>query len=189
MGSVSPGPAGRPGGMWTPTLPLLQGTAASVAGVPWSSPGSAPASWSPHGSVEQEGQPCCPVTSPWSGAGSYLTKQLVHLHGPYLRAAGGAKNRGILLGQGGHPLLRFLGDAWLWHVSISAAAGRAGRGKAPSCCPPPKPGPAGLPSAHLQSSPAGAGVGSRSSTWGLRGRAAVQLKRGPSPSGLPPGAV
>ena len=149
MGSVSPGPAGRPGGMWTPTLPLLQGTAASVAGVPWSSPGSAPASWSPHGSVEQEGQPCCPVTSPWSGAGSYLTKQLVHLHGPYLRAAGGAKNRGILLGQGGHPLLRFLGDAWLWHVPISAAAGRAGRGTAPSCCPPPQPGPAGLPSAGL----------------------------------------
>ena len=123
VGSVSPGPAGHPGRMWTPTLPLLQGTAASVAGVPWSSPGSAPTSWSPHGSMEREGRPCCPVTAPWSGAGSYLAKQLVHLHGPYLRAAGGAKNRGISLGQGGHPLLRFLGNAWLWHMSISAAAG------------------------------------------------------------------
>lgn len=72
---------------------------------------------------------------PWLGAGAYLAKQLVHLHGLYLRAAGGAKNRGVSLGQGGHPLLRFLGNAWLWHMSVSAAAGQASRGTAPSRCP------------------------------------------------------
>lgn len=51
----------------------------------------------------------------------------------------GAKNRGITLGQGEHPLLRFLGNAWLWPMSISAAAGRADRGMVPSCCPTPPP--------------------------------------------------
>lgn len=76
---------------------------------------------------------------PWLGAGAYLAEQLAHLHGLYLRAAGGAKNRGVLLGQGGHPLLRFLGNAWLWHMSVSAVAGQAGRGTAPSRCPHPPP--------------------------------------------------
>lgn len=33
------------------------------------------------------------------------------------------------------PTLGFLGNAWLWPVSISAAAGQAGRGTAPGSCP------------------------------------------------------
>ena len=43
------------------------------------------------GSVEWEGAACRPLKSPWFGAGRYLAQQLVHLHGLYLKAAGGLK--------------------------------------------------------------------------------------------------
>lgn len=190
VGSVCPGPAGRPGRMWTSTLPPLQSTAASVAGAPQSFRGSVPASWSRHGPVGRDGRPFCPVKSLWLGAGSYRAKQLVHLHGLYLRAAGGLKIEESRLGRESiHCSVSWAMPGSGPCPSLLQLGGWAGAWLPVAAPPCPQPGPAGLPSAPLQSSPAGAGVGSRSSTWGPRGKVACAgetgaLTRRPAPLGL-----
>lgn len=81
------GPAGRPRQDVNTTLPLLRGTAASVAGVPRSSAGSVPRPGAP-ADLWTEGRSCC--RRGWVQV-LILPNSSLHLHGLGLRAAGGLK--------------------------------------------------------------------------------------------------
>lgn len=122
-----------------------------------------------------------PLKSPWFGAGCYLAEQLVHLHGLYLKAAGGLKIEEFRLSRDASDS-RFPGQRLALARVHLCCSWAGGQGHSSGFLPhPPWPGPAGRPSAHQQSSLAWAGMGPRSCTWG---RAAVQVPTGALTSGL-----